>query len=542
MTIEELLKIESFKKFKVINRNADLSRKIVTVESSETPDVAKYLTPNALLITTAMSYQENQEDLVNLIRNLNNLPCAGLAIKLGRFIEKLDENVIKIADELGFPLLQIPIDSTLGQVYHELLSYLWNNQNEELLSALNTQKKFSNLVIQGASVTSMLNNLGHVLKKPVSLMNPFGEIISSNSTCTKSQIALAEKTFHENELYNWSSSESTSIRIDQVKNLLVYPIKNLGQNYYYLFIYENKNKVVALSEMVIEQVILIFRLLMNNSLYIQGNKLKGKEEFLSILVNRNKEESWRNHQLMDIGEKFGLNDAENYTVILGTLEKFVDDKFNYNVFSNKEQHYVLIYDWLDKELNKIFNGKVILFPDSSYFRYVILVQGNILNIREVLLNFHEMLLKIFKIELIFSYGNSMVDISSVKHSYKEAIESYRYGEGEGNIEFIKYYRPKNASDLLKSVSDEQIYGYCHYILKELAYDKDEMMVELRKTLQVYLECRNSVTATARRMFLHRNTIKYRIKKCEEILANDLSDSDYCFQLQLGLILLENQQN
>lgn len=540
MTIEELLKVEKFKKFRVINENADLTRRIVTVESTETPDAASYLTPNSLLITTAMSYQNNQEGLVNLIYTLNNLPCSGLAIKLGRFIDKLDDNVIKIADELGFPLLQIPLEMTLGEVYHELLSHLWNNQNQELLSALNTQKKLSNLVMQGASINKMLDNLGHVLKKPVGLMNTFGKIIHSNSICTKRQRTLAEITFVKYELYNRKSGEFAPIKNNQVEKTSIYPINNVGQNYYYIFVFDSKTEVAALSEMVIEQFLLIFRLSMYKNLNILGNNLKNKEEYLDILVNRYKDEFWTPHQLLDMGKKYDLRDSENYTVILGTLETFEDDKFNYTNFSSKEEQFVLMYDWMEMELKRLYNGSVIIFPDTSYFRYVILLQGNNLDIRDILLNFHDMLLKIFKISIIFSYGNSMVDINSIKYSYKEAIESYRYGEGKENIGFIKYYRPKNASDLLKSVSNEQIQGFCQYILKELAYSSDEMIIELRKTLQVYLECRCSVTTTARRMFLHRNTIKYRIKRCEHILGNDLTDSDYCFQLQLGLILFENK--
>ncbi|MDR7855289.1 PucR family transcriptional regulator [Tissierella sp.] len=541
MIVQEILKIEKFKNFKVINEKADLTRRIVTVESTETPDVATYLTPNSLLITTAMSYKDNQEGLVNLISSLNDVSCSGLAIKLGRFIDKLDEEVIRISDELGFPLLQIPLEFTLGEVYHDLLSYLWSNQNEELLLALNTQKKFSSLVMQGASINNLLNNLGHVLKKSVALMNPFGKIISYNSSCTKGQIALAENTFHKYELYNRKSGEFQPIKNSQVEKTSIYPINNVGQNYYYIFVFDNKNQVTALSEMVIEQFLLIFRLSMHKNLYILGNTHKNKEEFLNILVNRYKDEFWTPHQLMDIGKKFGLRDSEDYTIILGNLETFKDDKYNDANFSSKEEQYVLIYDWMEKELRRFSNGRIIVFPETSYFRYVILLQGSFSDIHGILSDIHDMVLKIFKIEIIFSYGNSMVDINSVRFSYKEAIESYRYGEGKENISFIKYYRPKNASDLLKSVSNEQIQGFCLHILKELAYSTDEMIIELRRTLQVYLECRCSVTTTASRMFLHRNTIKYRIKKCEDILENDLTDSDYGFQLQLALTLLDNQQ-
>lgn len=539
MHLEEILKLESFKNFKVLNKNADLTRRILTVDSTETPDVASYLTPNSLLITTGMSYQNKQEDLVELIYTLNNLPCAGLAIKLGRFIDKLDDKVIKVADELGFPLLQIPLELTLGEVYHNLLSYIWNNQNKELLSALNTQKKLSNLVIQSASIKSMLNSLGHLIKKPVALMNPFGKIIS-HTICTKEQVGQAEIMFYKKEIYNLKPDEVESIKGNVINEISIYPIRNIGQCYFYLFIFESESKAAALSEIVIEQVILIFRLLLFKNLHIYGNILKSKESFLDILVNRNKNEDWTAQQLLNLGEKFGLIHSENYSIILGTLKGFENDTFNYNNFSRREEQYLLIYEWIERELRKSFDKNIILLPDASYFRYVLLLQGDYLEINNKLSDIHKTILKILKVEIIFSYGYNMSEISSVQYSYKEALDSYKFGEGKGNVDFIKYYSPHNAHELLKSVSNYQVQGFCLHILKDLANNSDEMIIELRRTLQVYLECNSSVTATAKRMFLHKNTIKYRIKKCEEILGYEISDSEKSFHLQLALMLLGNQ--
>lgn len=539
MTLEEILKLESFKNFKVINKNADLTRRIVTVDSTETPDVASYLTANSLLLTTAMSYQNKQEDLVDLIYTLNKLPCSGLAIKLGRFIDRLDEKVINVADELGFPLLQIPLELTLGEVYHNLLSYIWNNQNKELLSALNTQKKFSNLVIQSASIKSMLNSLGHIIKKPVALMNPFGKVIS-NTTCTKTQIALAEKVFERMEIYNLKPEEVEYIKGNVIDEMSIYPIKNIGQCYFHLFVFESESKAAALSEIVIEQVILIFRLLLFKNLYGFGNNLKAKENFLDILVNRSKNEDWTNQQLLSIGEKFGLSHSENYSVILGTLKGFENDNFNHNNYSKREEQYLLIYEWIERELKKSFNESIVLLPDTSYFRYVLLLQGDYPDFNKKLSDFHETILKILKIEIIFSYGYNMTEISSVQYSYKEALDSYKFGEGKGNVKYIKYYSPHNATELLKSVSDYQIQGFCLHVLKDLANNSDDMIMELRRTLQVYLECKSSVTSTAKRMFLHKNTIKYRIKRCEEILGYEISESENSLHLQLALMLLGNQ--
>ena len=138
-------------------------------------------------------------------------------------------------------------------------------------------------------------------------------------------------------------------------------------------------------------------------------------------------------------------------------------------------------------------------------------------------------------KMFFAYGNSAYDIGSVVNSYWEAVESLNNMSAKQDT-MILHYQPKNILELLKGISSRQIDDVCKRMLKELAFPEDEMNVELKRTLKAYLDCHCSIMETANRLYLHRNTVRYRIKKCEEILDNDLSDWEYCFQLQLCLIL------
>ena len=42
------------------------------------------------------------------------------------------------------------------------------------------------------------------------------------------------------------------------------------------------------------------------------------------------------------------------------------------------------------------------------------------------------------------------------------------------------------------------------------------------------------------MFIHRNTVKNRMKKCEDILEGEMDEPDFIFQLQLSLTLTEEK--
>lgn len=61
---------------------------------------------------------------------------------------------------------------------------------------------------------------------------------------------------------------------------------------------------------------------------------------------------------------------------------------------------------------------------------------------------------------------------------------------------------------------------------------------LYRTLVVYLNQDRSVTKTIQYLYIHKNTLLHRLKKIEEILQHDLSDSYYREYMRFSFVLLE----
>jgi DNA-binding PucR family transcriptional regulator len=65
---------------------------------------------------------------------------------------------------------------------------------------------------------------------------------------------------------------------------------------------------------------------------------------------------------------------------------------------------------------------------------------------------------------------------------------------------------------------------------------------LRDTAESYLENGQSLEASARALFVHANTIRYRIKGISELIGYDLTDPRDAFTVRLALILGRISQN
>ena len=100
---------------------------------------------------------------------------------------------------------------------------------------------------------------------------------------------------------------------------------------------------------------------------------------------------------------------------------------------------------------------------------------------------------------------------------------------------VHYYEDLAVYDLLINVkSDYQIHPG---LQKLVEYDKNNG-TDYVKTLSTYLRNYKNLSQTADDLFLHRNTILYRLNKIEEILQSSLDNHSLCLQLELGILLLD----
>lgn len=539
MTIGDILRDKKFTNLKLINKEADLTREVSTIESTETPDIALYLTHNAFLITTAMAFKDDQKGLVDLITQLNDLPCAALAIKLGRFIDKLDDDVIETANRLRFPLIQIPLDMTLGNVFHKLLSHLWKNQNEQLLYSLNIQKRFSDLMIRNASLNVLIRNLSNTLKRPIALVDPFGNITHTSGNLKGK---LSNKILREvvEDLSIAKSQAVTNISLEDklinYSEASIYPINMAGYYPYYLIVFDAKNMEYPLSSMVIDQALLIFAFTLYKNLKVEYSLLTSKEEFLKDLIDFKLNETLNENQLLFKGAKYGFKHSRHYQILIGTIDKANSLMDNAAVI---EEWYTLVFNWLNEKLIKDVKDYILL-PEREKYYYVILLQRPSQNLVERLVAYREVLQKTLHLNISYYMGNVVDNIDDIKHSYQEALDAMEHGKTRNNIDFIKYYNQLDISSLLSLLPKNQIEGFVLETLKSLAYPEDSASQDLRDTLKVYLSLNCNITETANELYIHRNTVKYRIQRCEEILGRYVSDPNYGLELRLSLAYTERE--
>ncbi|NMM99159.1 PucR family transcriptional regulator [Bifidobacterium olomucense] len=124
-------------------------------------------------------------------------------------------------------------------------------------------------------------------------------------------------------------------------------------------------------------------------------------------------------------------------------------------------------------------------------------------------------------------------------SYNQALKLERLQHLRGRVGEIALYDNSGIDKLLLAVSDRAILEdyYQDSIGPLVEYDRVNG-TDLTETLRAYFQFSGSVKETAASMFVHRNTVSYKLNKIEDILGVSLSDFRTREFLSVGLQVRE----
>jgi purine catabolism regulator len=133
-------------------------------------------------------------------------------------------------------------------------------------------------------------------------------------------------------------------------------------------------------------------------------------------------------------------------------------------------------------------------------------------------------------------GGRFESLQDARQSYLQAIKVLRFAELKTASRSIYAYEQLGVYKLLFEIEPDKLARYYQEVIEPLhAYDNKHHM-EMVSTLFVYFEENCNAVKTAKRLFVHRNTLDYRLKKIEEITGKSLDDPYDRLTLQLGVIV------
>ncbi|PFY73915.1 PucR family transcriptional regulator [Bacillus wiedmannii] len=531
MKLYDIMKIPIFDQAKLIAGHKGLEQEVYTVNMMDAPDIIHFLKRNELLVTSAYHFKDDMYALRELIIQMKKQGCTALGIKTKRFLQEIPEDIISLADEIYFPIIELPFDIGLGDLVNQTLSYILDMRTNELHQAMQIHQQFSNHIISGKGINMILENLSSLIQLPVVLLDYHLRPISEHNN-TKASIQSLKKLFINGRKLPLSTIEivTFSLLTKARDTVSIFPIYTQNNQYSYLVIDGFISPLNRSMVLAVEQAanVLAFELIKEHSLRQYSRRIQ--DEFFTNVING---VFSTQDEIINLGKEFNLSFDQKYICIMGKI----DIKEFTMSFVEYQEEKDLIYDLIEEELYS-YTADVHLFIKDDM--YVLLVNCDVIwrqaekeRMISLLKNIQVKIYSYFQKNISFGIANSSEQLLHISHSFKEATDAFYYGEMSGSKEFIEIYQAKEISAILRMIPQEQLKKFYESTLHSLANENEKDHAVLLHTLSVYLETHCAISETAKRLFLHRNTVIYRLEKCEELLGRNIKDPNETLQLRIA---------
>lgn len=537
--LAEVLALPRFSDLQLLSSHSNLTQPLESVEITETPDVADFIPKNVMILTTAMIYKDDQEKLKPFIDSLKQAECTALGIKVGRFLDEISPEIAAYASAVDLPLIKIPSTQPLGGLLHEIVGYLRDSKTEQMSVAFDIQKRFSTLLMQDVDATRFIAEFAKILNAPIILLSPWQQVIAHSNYFYGNQKS-AEFFIKQlsKDHFQQLAQEKKIFRLqdERQENIQVagFPIRVNDYFPYYLLVLSPEQIPYPISEFAIDQAILVLTFMLFKNQKIAESFEHLKTDFLDRLLDTHQEALSKHQNWLELWKNYRLINSDYYqlAIVYGVTKPENETHIRYQQAEGQ-----LIFQWLKEQLPEILPD-VALFKLKNQNKSILIFQSKKNDHLMILQNLAERLQQALPITIRFALGNAYDNLEDLPNSYIEASSTLEASLHAQKPATVQLFHPKGLAGLFEKIGTEDVEYFCQQQLKELAYPTEPTLQELRKTLKVFLDFNCEITKTANALYLHRNTIKYRMNQCEKLLDTSIQEPETSLLLRVALELSE----
>lgn len=151
--------------------------------------------------------------------------------------------------------------------------------------------------------------------------------------------------------------------------------------------------------------------------------------------------------------------------------------------------------------------------------------------------------KVLEWNMAVGISQEILQLCQVREAYLEAKTALRIGTELGQKGPVYDYAHYSLYHLLETLpKGVDIRRFCHDKVLRLESADKSADKELLTTLYWYLISGKSLAKTADVLFIHRNTVRYRVGRCKEIMQTEFDSGEELFDFLLSLRLLQKIQH
>ncbi len=299
ITIKKLIEDSPLKGLRLLTGKSLENNNISNVNIIDNPESYDWFTAGDFLLTTGYVFKDNVESQKRLIKELSDLNCAGLGIKIKRYWNEVPKVIIEEAKKRNLPIVEIPFNYSLAQVSNIINDEIYKRQDSLLKKYKNIHDVFSQCSLSGGELNEIVKLSAELVGNPVIMLDSGFNLLAyadlpSNNKPLKEFLTLRirEKVFTKvftNDIPDDVSKFTVSIKRkliigDQEITCRIIPIAYSNFIYGYIVVWETVRKLQAIDYIALESAATASALERIKTRQMEENRNRIREDFFDDLL------------------------------------------------------------------------------------------------------------------------------------------------------------------------------------------------------------------------------------------------------------------
>lgn len=541
MDVQTFLHLPFSEHFTLLAGEGGLANDITGVNILDNPKAMTWLSPGELIVTSGYFFSDSLETMDDFFQSFKRLNISAICIKPQIYLNPIPEELLRLCHEFDIPLIEIPYGLAFSKVLTTVMNLLADPLTESVQMALDINSKFIEYGLEDNDINYLSQKLEELLGNPVLITDSNWKFLSN----THSKAFLPYKLQSiDQPFFDLDCLKSLPDNLEQLKhpvnirftdgeNGLLLPVFIKEVTYGYLLVIQKNRPLLKRDYIALEHASFSIALKIVHQAEKERIENRVLRDFYRELLSGKTSVEELKSYIIDFN--YGIP----YAVFMFTVDN--PDLKRHNILQTKYDEDRLMRNVLTlmNTANSLSLYELHVFKQGNYFIGLLGINKKDLDLKVFFKELERIIQYSFASEMLLNiYVGSVQPIEGLHQSFHEAQKMIPFTkEGHGAVYFIEDFFLENffQTHISQAHAEEFIQQY----LKPLLDYDQQTDSHLIQTLSCYLSNQQNLAATSREMFIHRNTLLYRIEKIETLLNCRLTDATVALGLGLALKFLHD---
>lgn len=555
-TVSDFLALSELKGTRIVAGKRGLQNVITRTNIMDNPDTFDWLMPGEFLLSTGYIFKESPAVQRQIIRSLAEINCAGLCIKIKRYLPEIPLCMIEEANRLSLPLVELPFGYSLSTVIGIINRKLFYQTDQQMEQTLLIHREITHTALASGGLSGIAETLVRLIGNPVLFADSSWNLLSWKD-CPNSPISLADcinlkkrarifpREFTDTLPDNLGYYKKAVTRVygpdpEHTCTCRILPIAAHGYIYGYIVVPETVHKLTDLDYVALEQAAVVAALERIRAKEVEQIKLRVRKDFFDDLLSGNIESL---NAVRSMAELHGLNPEKRYRCLLVRYREdgqtFREESLMNQNRLRQETEFCIS---AASQAAEAHNLKVTIIPRSIQLAILIELgtdtQEDERAIRAMAQKIVSLLRERDDSEPILAVvGKEVPELSEIHKSFQTAQRGVRMARAMNLSNQVIYMDDFAVYQLLsENIERDALRRFCENSIGSLIHFDEENGTQLLSTLGKYFQHNGNISDAAKDMYIHRNTYIYRMEKIKTLLDTDLKNAQKLLELQLAILI------